>query len=82
MKTYTLKVMLTPDEDGWFVRCPELESYGAATWGRNKEEAKRFIEEVLEMVVEEMVGEGRLVPEADEGASLAPSEYLVRVSTK
>ena len=52
MKTYTIRVILTPDEDGWLVRCPELEHYGAATWGSNVEEALRYIVEVLEMVVE------------------------------
>ena len=80
MKTYTLRVMLTPDEDGWLVRCPELEGYGAATWGSNVEEALRYIVEVLKMVVEELLEEGKAVPEADERENTSPPEYLVEVS--
>ena len=80
MKTYTFRVTMTPDEDGWLVRCPALEGYGAATWGSNKEEALRFIEEVLEMVVEELLEEGKAVSEVDEHLNVSPPNYLVKVS--
>ncbi len=79
MRTYTFRVTLTPDEDGWFVRCPDLEHYGAATWGSNEEEALRFIGEVLEMVVEELLEEGKVVPETAVREELAYPEYLVTV---
>lgn len=63
MKTYRFRVVLEPDEDDWFVRCPTLERYGAATWGETKEEAYQHIEEVLEMVLESMVELGMPIPE-------------------
>ena len=80
METYTLRVTMTPDEDGWFVHCPQLEGWGAAMWGSNKEEALRFIEEVLEMVVEELIDEKRTIPVAAIGDKAVPPEYLVTVS--
>ena len=80
MKTYTIRVILTPDEDGWLVRCPELEGCGAATWGSNVEEALRYIVEVLEMVVEELIEEEKAIPVAAIGDKADPPEYLVTVS--
>ncbi len=71
---------MTPDEDGWFTRCPELEGYGAATWGSTEEVALRYIVEVLEMVVEELLEERKAVPETDERMNTSPPEYLVKVS--
>ena len=62
MKTYVFRVVVEPDEDGWHSYCPILESYGASTWGYTREEALKNIEEVVEMVIEEFVEEGRPVP--------------------
>ena len=69
MTTYTFKVVVEPDEDRWRAYCPALEAQGAATWGHTREEALRHIREVLEMIVAELVDEGRPVP-----ASLPASE--------
>lgn len=80
MNTYTFRVTMTPDEDGWLVRCPQLEGWGASTWGSNKEEALRFIVEVLEMVVEELIEEGKAIPVAANENEPVPPEYLVTVS--
>ena len=62
MRTYVFKVIIEPDEDGWFAHCPVLEKRGAATWGQTREEAARKIQEVLEMVVEDMIEDGEPVP--------------------
>ncbi|MBI1923005.1 type II toxin-antitoxin system HicB family antitoxin [Candidatus Poribacteria bacterium] len=64
MKTYAFKVVVEPDEDRWFAYCPTLEKYGAATWGYTKEEALKHIREVVEMVVEELIEDGELIPES------------------
>ena len=69
MTTYTFKVVVEPDEDRWRAYCPALEAQGAATWGYTREEALRHIREVLEMIVAELVEEGRSVP-----ATVAVSE--------
>ena len=62
MTTYTFRVVVEPDEDRWRAYCPALEVEGAATWGHTREEALRHIREVLEMIVAELVEEGRPVP--------------------
>jgi predicted RNase H-like HicB family nuclease len=69
LTTYTFKIVVEPDEDRWRAFCPALEAQGAATWGNTREEALQHIREVLEMIVAEMVEEGKPVP-----ANVAVSE--------
>ena len=69
MTTYTFKVVVEPDEDRWRAYCPALEEQGAATWGYTREAALQHIREVLEMIVAELVEEGKPVP-----ANVAVSE--------
>ncbi|MGH7909296.1 MAG: type II toxin-antitoxin system HicB family antitoxin [Thermodesulfobacteriota bacterium] len=63
MKTYTFKVVVEPDDDRWHVYCPVLEKYGASTWGKTKEEALKHIQEVAQMIVDELIGDGEAIPE-------------------
>lgn len=68
MKTYNFKVVVEPDEDAdgkpaWHAYCPALESLGAATSGRTKEEALKNVNEVVQMIVREFLEEGRAFPE-------------------
>jgi predicted RNase H-like HicB family nuclease len=68
MKTYTFKVVVEPDEDAngnpaWFAYCPALEGIGGATSGRTKEEALHNINEVVRMIVQEFIEEGKTLPE-------------------
>jgi predicted RNase H-like HicB family nuclease len=68
MKTYNFKVVLEPDVDAegspaWHAYCPALESVGGATSGRTREEALYKINEVIHMIVQEFVEEGRALPE-------------------
>lgn len=72
MTTYTFKVVVEPDEDRWRSYQPELEAQGAATWGNTREEALQNIREVLEMIVAELVEDGKSVP-----ANVAVSEDLL-----
>ena len=64
MTTYTFKIVVEPDEDRWRAYCPALEAQGAASWGHTWEEALQHIREVLEMIVAELVEEGKPVPAA------------------
>lgn len=71
MKTYSFKVILEPDEDAqgnpaWYAYCPALESVGGATSGRTQEEALRNINEVVRMIVQEFIEEGKSLPEGPE----------------
>lgn len=71
MKTYAFKVVLEkdkwPDEPDskavWRAYIPVLEKIGAATFGQTQEEALKNIQEVLEMIVEELIAEGKPIPE-------------------
>jgi predicted RNase H-like HicB family nuclease len=68
MKTYSFKVVLEPDEDAqgnpaWYAYCPALENVGAATSGRTREEALNNINEVVRMIVQEFIEEGKPLPE-------------------
>jgi predicted RNase H-like HicB family nuclease len=72
MKTYTFKVVVEPDEDAlgnpaWHAYCPALESIGAATSGRTRDEALKNINQVIQMIVEESLEEGRPLPEGPAG---------------
>ncbi len=62
MKSYVFPVVVEPDEDVWRAYVPELETKGAATWGKTKEEALKNIQEVAQMVVEEMLEDGEPLP--------------------
>jgi predicted RNase H-like HicB family nuclease len=71
MKTYSFKVVVEPDEDAqgnaaWHAYCPALESLGGATSGRTREEALKKINEVVHMIVQEFIEEGRPLPEGPE----------------
>jgi predicted RNase H-like HicB family nuclease len=68
MRTYSFKVVLEPDEDAqgnpaWHAHCPALESFGAATSGRTREEALKNINEVVRMIVQEFIEEGKPLPD-------------------
>ncbi|MGB6686729.1 MAG: type II toxin-antitoxin system HicB family antitoxin [Terracidiphilus sp.] len=62
MKSYVFRVVLEPDEDVWRACVPDLESRGAATWGKTKEEALRNINEVAQIVIESMLEDGEPLP--------------------
>jgi len=64
MKTYTFKVVVEPDEGGYHAYCPALRSYGAVTQGGTPEEALKNINEVVQMVVDELLEEGKALPAA------------------
>ncbi len=87
MKTYSFKVVVEPDEDAlgnpaWHAYCPALEGVGAATSGRTREEALKNINEVVRMIVEEFLGEGRPLPEgsADDVQVTEISEDTPRIA--
>lgn len=68
MKTYTFRVVLEPDEEGWHIYVPELRRMGASTWGYTQAEALKYIGEVLEMIIEDFEEEGKPLPSADAAA--------------
>ncbi|MBI2863139.1 MAG: type II toxin-antitoxin system HicB family antitoxin [Chloroflexi bacterium] len=63
MKTYVFRVVVEPDDDRWVVYCPILEDKGGATWGHSRDEALKHIREVVQMVVEELIEDGEVMPE-------------------
>ena len=65
MKTYTFPVVLEPDEEGWHIYVPALGSMGASTWGYTREDAMKYIGEVLEMIIEEFAEAGKPLPYDD-----------------
>ena len=62
MTSYVYRIVIEPDEDVWRAYIPELEAMGAATWGPTREEALRNLQEVAQMVLEELIEEGRSIP--------------------
>jgi predicted RNase H-like HicB family nuclease len=68
MKIYSFKAVVEPDEDAqgnsaWLAYCPALESIGAAASGRTPEEALSNVNEIVRMIVQEFVEDGRPLPE-------------------
>ncbi len=89
MKSYVFKVVVEDDEfeDGrpaFHAYCPALVSLGAATWGHTRKEALKNIGEVIQMVVDELVEEGKEIPldvaEIDSPAVVATVRTFRRVS--
>ncbi len=89
MKTYTFKVVVEPDEDAegspaWFAHCPALESIGGATSGRTRAEALQNMNEVVRMIVQEFIEDGKPLPEgpADsvEVAEVSPEAPRIAVT--
>ena len=66
MKSYCFKVSVEPDGDKWHAHCPALEQYGAATWGNTEKEAYRHIQEVIQLIIDELLEDGILIPEEPE----------------
>ena len=64
MKTYTFKVVVEPDGDGFHAFCPALRHVGAVTQGSTEAEALRNINEVVQMIVEELQEDGLPLPAA------------------
>jgi predicted RNase H-like HicB family nuclease len=68
MKTYNFKVVLEADEDFdgnpsvWHVYCPALKHLGGSTWGETREKALENISEVVHMIVQEFMEEGKPLP--------------------
>ena len=62
MKTLKLPVVITQDEDGYFLaEVPVLTS--CYTQGKTKEEALANIKEVIQLCLEHMAEEGNPIPE-------------------
>jgi predicted RNase H-like HicB family nuclease len=84
LKSYIFKVVVEDDEheDGrkaFRAYCPALESAGAASWGTTREEALKNIGDVLQMVVEELIGEGKEIPPDALIASVESPAVVVNV---
>lgn len=77
MKTYQFRVVIEPDEDGWFAFCPTLETKGAATGGDTREEALKNIQEALEMVLETLIELNMPIPDNEESDG---TEELIAVT--
>jgi predicted RNase H-like HicB family nuclease len=89
MKTYSFKAILEPDEDAhgnpaWFAHCPALESAGAAASGRTPEEALSNVNEVVRMIVQEFIEDGKSLPEGPaesvEVFEISPEEPRIAVT--
>ena len=63
IKTYSFKVVLERDGDGWRAYCPALEQIGGATWGKTREETLKHINEVVQVIVHELIEDGEPIPE-------------------
>ncbi len=65
MKSYVFKVVVEPDEfeDGtpsFHAYCPSL--LGARTQGKTEEEALQNIHDVVKMIVDQLIEDGKSVP--------------------
>lgn len=87
MKTYSFKAVVEPDEDAqgnpaWYAYCPALESIGAAASGRPPKEALSNVNEIVRMIVQEFVEDGKALPEgpADSVEVIEISEREPRIA--
>ena len=87
IKTYNFRAVIEADEDAegnpaWHAYCPALDDIGAATSGRTKEEALKNLNEVLHMIVQELIEEGKPIPEgpADQVEVIEVSKDTPRIA--
>ena len=85
MKTFVFKVVLEEDpfEDGrmaYHTYCPALEDYGAATWSFTREDALKKIREVAKMIIEELIEDGKAIPESPKNDVQIVTEQKVMVT--
>ncbi len=87
IKTYNFRVVIEADEDAqgnpaWHAYCPALQGIGAATSGRTQEEALKNLNEVLHMIVQELIEEGKPIPEgpADQVEVIEVSKDTPRIA--
>ncbi len=62
MKSYVFEAVIEQDNGAWRAFVPALESQGAATWGKTKDEALRNLQEVVQMVIETLLEDGLPLP--------------------
>ena len=79
-RTYTLAVVVEPEEGAWHAFCPALLGYGAATWGATRAEALEHLREMVAMVVEGLAAKGAPIPTTPtDHAPLASEQVVVTV---
>jgi predicted RNase H-like HicB family nuclease len=73
LRTYNFKVIIEPDEDfdgnpsGFHAYCPAIESQGASTWGETREMALKNINEVVHLIIDGFIEEGKPLPDGSDG---------------
>jgi predicted RNase H-like HicB family nuclease len=82
VKSYTFKVVIEEDvfpdgSVGYFASVPALEQLGAATQGKTRQEAMQNLQEVLHLLLEELLAEGKSIQRA---AVTVSEEPLVTVT--
>jgi predicted RNase H-like HicB family nuclease len=73
MRTCAYKVIVEPDEGRWHAYCPALRAYGAVTQGASEEEALKNVNEVVQIIIDELIAEGRPVPA---GPAPSPTKFF------
>jgi predicted RNase H-like HicB family nuclease len=74
MQSYTFRIIIEPDENNTFHGyAPALS--GCHTWGNSIEEAKKNLDEAINLYVDSLIFDGKEVPE-DNGF-----EYFITIST-
>jgi predicted RNase H-like HicB family nuclease len=66
MKTDTIKVVVEPNEGGFHAHCSALRRFGAVTQGATPEEALKYINEVVRIIVDELREDGIPRPTASD----------------
>lgn len=75
--TYTLAVVVAPEEGAWHAWCPVLLDQGAATWAATREEALGHIRAVVRMTVERMAEAGVPIPMSHGAVHPLPAEVHI-----
>ena len=60
IKSHIFEVVIEPDEDVFHAYCPNLK--GCRTWGHNKKEALKYIQEAVELYIEDLIADGKPIP--------------------
>jgi antitoxin HicB len=62
VEEHQFEVVLEHYPDGrYYIYCPSLK--GCRTWGHSKEEALEYMQEALELFIEDLIADGKPIPD-------------------
>jgi predicted RNase H-like HicB family nuclease len=73
---HVFEVVIEPDEDVYYAHCPTLR--GCRTWGHTRAEALQYIQDAIEMYLEDLIEDGEPIPGIGVVKNLTDVKLVIR----